>query len=215
LEEITFRRKGSVSILFCPQCGQRLGRKKVEEHERQLCDAEVGGCGFIDYGHFTLGVGGVVLEPGAAGERRVLLIERNIEPNRGGWTIPGGYVERDETAEQAVIREVEEETGLRCKLVGLAGYRNRADPDMNTSYVVFLLEAIGGKLFSEPTVETAQVGFYTLSEMKVMPRLTPLSLEFAVAAVTGSLKILPPKTMPNWNNRPPFTMFMGTEGREG
>jgi ADP-ribose pyrophosphatase YjhB (NUDIX family) len=150
----------------------------------------------------------VVLENEPAGEGRVLLIQRNIEPNRGGWTIPGGYVEKDETAEQAVIREVEEETGLRCKLAGLAGYRNRVDPDMNTSYIVFLLEVIGGGLLLEPTVETAQVGFYTLAEMKAIPRLTPLSLEFAMAALTGRLKILPPKSMPNWNDRPPFTMFM-------
>ena len=197
-----------MQILFCPQCGQRLGLKKLEAHERPVCDAEIGGCGFIDYGHFTLGVGGLVVEADPAGGRRVLLIQRNIEPNRGGWTIPGGYVERDETAEQAVIREVEEETGLRCKLVGLAGYRNRADPEMNTSYVVFLLETIGGQLLLEPTVETAQVGFYTLAEMKAMPRLTPLSLEFAMAALTGRLKILSPKIMPNWNDRPPFTMFM-------
>lgn len=181
----------------------------MEAHERPVCDAEIGGCGFIDYGHFTLGVGGVVVEADRSGERRVLLIQRNIEPNRGGWTIPGGYVERDETAEQAVIREVEEETGLRCALIGLAGYRNRADPDMNTSYVVFLLERTGGDLFSEPTSETAQAGFYTLAELEALPRLTPLSRAFAVAALAGRLKVLHPKTMPNWNDRPPFTLFMG------
>ena len=128
--------------------------------------------------------------------------------DRGGWTIPGGHVERDETAEQAVIREVEEETGLRCSMVGLAGYRNRADADMNTSYVVFLLEAIGGAPYLEPTSETAQVGFYTLDQIKEIPRLTPLSREFAVAALTDRLKILYPKSMPNWNDLPPFTMFM-------
>jgi len=198
-----------MEVVFCPRCGRRLTLKEVEAHERPVCDAEIGGCGFIDYGHFTLGVGGLVVEAGPSGERRVLLIQRNIEPNRGGWTIPGGYVERDETAEEAVIREVEEETGLRCALIGLAGYRNRADPEMNTSYVVFLLERIGGDLFSEPTFETAQVGFYTLAELEALHRLTPLSRAFAAAALAGRLKVLHPKTMPNWNDRPPFTLFMG------
>ena len=198
-----------MEVVFCPRCGRRLTRKEVEAHERPVCDAEIGGCGFIDYGHFTLGVGGLVVEAGPSGERRVLLIQRNIEPNRGGWTIPGGYVERDETAEEAVIREVEEETGLRCGLIGLAGYRNRADPEMNTSYVVFLLERIGGDLFSEPTFETAQVGFYSLAELEALHRLTPLSRAFAAAALAGRLKVLHPKTMPNWNDRPPFTLFMG------
>lgn len=195
--------------VFCPKCGRKLAPKEVEKQERPVCDAEIGGCGFIDYGHFTLGVGGLVIETDPAGGRRVLLIERNIEPNKGGWTIPGGYVEKEETAEQAVVREVEEESGLLCRLVGLAGYRNRVDPDMNTSYVVFLLEAIGGKLLSEPTAEVTRAGFYTLNEIKDLPRLTPLSRAFAVAALTGQLKIFPPKTMPNWNHLPPFTLFIG------
>lgn len=203
-----------MQAIFCPQCGRRLAPKEVEAHERPVCDAEIGGCGFIDYGHFTLGVGGLVVEADPGGERRILLIQRNIEPNRGGWTIPGGYVERDETAEQAVIREVEEETGLQTKLVGLAGYRNRIDPDMHTSYVVFLLEATGGKLLSEPTPEIARAGFYTLAEIEDLSRLTPLSREFALAALTGRLKILPPKTIPNWNDRRPFTMFMGESFNE-
>ncbi len=45
---------------------------------------------------------------------RILLEKRKNEPSRGKWTIPGGLVELGETLEQAVIREVEEETRLVC-----------------------------------------------------------------------------------------------------
>ncbi len=52
-------------------------------------------------------MGAVVLHEG-----RVLLIRRGNEPLRGRWLIPGGTVELGETLEEAVVREVEEETGL-------------------------------------------------------------------------------------------------------
>jgi ADP-ribose pyrophosphatase YjhB (NUDIX family) len=44
--------------------------------------------------------------------RRLLLIRRGQEPHRGLWSLPGGRVEPGETAEQAIVREVHEETGL-------------------------------------------------------------------------------------------------------
>jgi len=54
-----------------------------------------------------VGVGAVVVHEG-----RVLLIRRGKEPLKGRWLIPGGTVELGETLEQAVVREVREETGL-------------------------------------------------------------------------------------------------------
>jgi 8-oxo-dGTP diphosphatase len=43
---------------------------------------------------------------------RLLLVQRGHDPHRGLWSLPGGRIERDESAEQAVVREVREETGL-------------------------------------------------------------------------------------------------------
>lgn len=54
-----------------------------------------------------MGVGGVVLIDG-----RVVLIRRGKEPLRGRWVIPGGTVELGETLHEALVREMEEETGL-------------------------------------------------------------------------------------------------------
>jgi 8-oxo-dGTP diphosphatase len=54
---------------------------------------------------------------------RVLIVRRGTPPMRGIYTLPGGGVELGETLEQAVIREVREETGLAVEPVALAGYR--------------------------------------------------------------------------------------------
>jgi 8-oxo-dGTP diphosphatase len=54
-----------------------------------------------------VGVGGVVLIEG-----RVVLVRRGKEPFRGRWVIPGGTVELGETLQEALVREMQEETGL-------------------------------------------------------------------------------------------------------
>lgn len=139
----------------------------------------------------------------------ILLIQRNQEPNRGYWTLPGGFVESNETADAAVVREVEEETGLHCAIVGLVGFRNRPDPDVNTSYAVFLLQITGGQLITGPTDEIIQSGFYPLAQVQTMKHLTPLSRELAIAALTDRLCILHAVTVPGLHGRPPVTLFMG------
>jgi len=54
-------------------------------------------------------------------DNSVLLVKRNIEPFRGLWSLPGGFVEHDETVEESLAREVKEETGLKVKPTGVAG----------------------------------------------------------------------------------------------
>jgi ADP-ribose pyrophosphatase YjhB (NUDIX family) len=66
------------------------------------------------------GVGAVVLD-----EDRVLLVRRGSPPSQGKWSIPGGLIHLGERIEQAVIREVEEECGLRVRLLGLCGVIDR------------------------------------------------------------------------------------------
>lgn len=65
-----------------------------------------------------LAVGAVVVHDGA-----LLLVRRGHGPAAGEWSVPGGHLERGETMAEAVVRELEEETGLEgvCgKLLGWA-----------------------------------------------------------------------------------------------
>jgi 8-oxo-dGTP diphosphatase len=62
---------------------------------------------------------------------RVLIVRRDRPPSHGLYTLPGGGVELGETLEQAVIREVREETGLDIEPLALAGYRQVITRDPN------------------------------------------------------------------------------------
>jgi mutator protein MutT len=57
-----------------------------------------------------VGVGAIILHEG-----KILLEKRKSAPGKGKWSVPGGLVELGESVEQAVIREVKEETGLKVE----------------------------------------------------------------------------------------------------
>lgn len=57
-----------------------------------------------------------------------MLIKRGAEPGRGLWSLPGGRVEPDETDDEAVVRELREETGLDVRPGELVGSVRRAAP---------------------------------------------------------------------------------------
>ena len=63
---------------------------------------------------------------------RLLLIQRGHEPETGRWSLPGGRVEPGETDQQAVVREVREETGLSVACGELVGEVSRPWPDGRT-----------------------------------------------------------------------------------
>jgi 8-oxo-dGTP diphosphatase len=60
---------------------------------------------------------------------RVLLVRRGREPFEGRWALPGGFVERGERLEDAVLRELLEETGAVGTVSGIVGAYSRPDRD--------------------------------------------------------------------------------------
>ena len=62
-------------------------------------------------------------------EPKVLLIQRAIEPYKGCWAFPGGFMNMDETTEQCAIRELEEETGLKLDTMHQIGAYSKVDRD--------------------------------------------------------------------------------------
>ncbi|MFZ5618625.1 MAG: NUDIX domain-containing protein [Pseudomonadota bacterium] len=75
-----------------------------DDRERDVC----GHCGFIDYRNPRIVVGSVLSFGGA-----ILLCRRAIEPRRGFWTLPAGYLELGESIEDGAMREAFEEARVR------------------------------------------------------------------------------------------------------
>ena len=81
-------------------------------------------------------------------EKKILLIKRKNKPFKGNWALPGGFVEYGEKVEDAVIREIYEETSLKtkvCEIVGIYSDPNR-DPRGHVVSVVYILEELAGNI---------------------------------------------------------------------
>jgi len=100
--------------------------------------------------------GGVILRPGEEGYE-VCVVHR---PRYGDWTLPKGKLEPDETFEEAALREVEEETGLRCELGAELASTHYADGKGRPKIVRYwLMEVVGGEF--EPGDEVDELRWMT------------------------------------------------------
>lgn len=113
--------------------------------------------------YIRLAVDGIVPYRGG-----IVLIRRKNEPFKGFYALPGGFVEYGEKVEDAIVREVREETGLKCevrKLVGVYSDPER-DPRGHVVSICFLMKVLAGSLKAES--DAADVKVFKLSEL---PRL--------------------------------------------
>ncbi len=88
-----------------------------------------------------LTVDGIIIK-----NKMILLIKRGNEPFQGQWALPGGFVEYGETTEQAVIREIHEETGIRGTIHKILGVYSdpKRDPRGHTISIVYLMSISRG-----------------------------------------------------------------------
>lgn len=110
--------------------------------------------------------GGVVFRMTREGVTEIAVIHR---PAYDDWTLPKGKMEPDETPEDCALREVREETGLRCELlrpVGCTAYVDRRGRDKVACY--WLMEAIGGRF--KPGVEVDRLVWLRVAD--AVERLT-------------------------------------------
>jgi 8-oxo-dGTP diphosphatase len=95
-------------------------------------------------------------------ERELLLVLRKNEPYARMWAPPGGTIEKGETPQQAVVREVQEETALEVVVKRKIG-RKLDIPEHSLSIDVFELEYISGK--ANAGGDAAAVGFFQRREL--------------------------------------------------
>ena len=152
---------------------------------------------------YNIGVGGAVVR-----DHRLLLVRRASRHGRGNWQLPGGFIEPDETIEQAVVREVEEEAGVVGEVEAVLGLRSRYDPESgNGMYVILLLRPVRGEPIADGR-EVDHAAYLSLDEIRKLSPLPPVNWEIAQRVLSPDRCLLAPKPLTNLNGAK-FTLFVG------
>lgn len=142
---------------YCTECGGKLSYRLIEGRERVVCL----NCGKIYYQNPLPVVAGVVTKKN---EKVIGLIKRAIEPGKGKWALPGGFIEIDENPQDALIREVKEEIGIKGKIQGLIGvYGDKSKTYDKIIVIGYQFLTLSDKYNLGKEVE--EFKFFTLSQM--------------------------------------------------
>ena len=147
--------------------------------------------------HWDVGVTGAVVRDG-----KVLYVRRNYEPHKGTWTLPGGYAEHTETLDEAVLRELREETGIEARVLGVVGVRSRWGEAGGGVLVIFRCELVSG----EPQADNYEISaaeFFDADQIAALMQVFPLSREIGLRVLRDSTVGLieteiPPTTSAQW-----------------
>ena len=144
-------------FIYCPFCGNntKMITKIINGEKRRVCPE----CGFIQYKNPLPSVAVVGVK-----NNQLLLIKRGIEPYKGTWAIPSGFIEEYETPEQAALRELKEETGLRGEIKNLVGvFREKSKMYGSVLIIVYEVNLKEGIPVSGDDAE--EVRFYTIDSL--------------------------------------------------
>jgi ADP-ribose pyrophosphatase YjhB (NUDIX family) len=121
----------------CPKCGSLLESRTLKETEapRLVCSS----CAFVFYLDPKVAACAVLLLDGG-----IVLLRRAIEPQKGKWVFPGGFVDRGESVQDAAVRETLEEVNLKVSLTGILDVYSFTGQEVVV--VVFAADVIGGTL---------------------------------------------------------------------
>jgi 8-oxo-dGTP diphosphatase len=139
---------------YCPRCRTEMVDREVFGRVRRVCPS----CRFIQF--IDPKVGAAVL---AEREGQVLLIQRKMDPAKGSWCLPGGFMEMGETPQEAAIRECKEETGLNVEITGLIDVYYYEDYRGSGVSIMYKGKVIGGVI--QPGDDAEAVDFFSPDEL--------------------------------------------------
>jgi 8-oxo-dGTP diphosphatase len=160
---------------FCIYCGGPIIKKTEDQVLRDCCS----NCHCFFYDN-PLPVVSTIVDD----SRQILLVKRDRAPFKGHWCLPTGFAESGENIEDAALRELQEETGLKgriTRLLDVDSYKSRFYGDL--LFLTFVVEKSGGKLSAGD--DSVQARFWPINEI---PPLAFRSNRRALAAYIKSKK---------------------------
>jgi ADP-ribose pyrophosphatase YjhB (NUDIX family) len=143
---------------YCLNCGHRLEKQKIENRVRDICLD----CGWVNYVQLKVTAGVLVVQ-----NSKLLLVQRAIDPWKGYWYLPAGYVESDENPIHAAEREAREETGFEIhaeKILEIYFYND--DPRGNGLLILYSGRIKSGKIMINK--EAKAIKFFYPEEIKTL-----------------------------------------------
>lgn len=159
----------SRSVAACPHCAT------VEERPL-VCER----CGWRWYAN-PLPAAAVLLERGSAeDEPSILLLRRAVDPGRGAWDLPAGFLDAGESFEEAARREAQEESGIEVELIALLGVYH--SPAANAVSAVYRARAVNPGAAVRLDFESSDHAWVPRSEVSGwLPRIAFSSMAAAIA----------------------------------
>lgn len=144
---------------YCPICGDSLGPQFDGERHQPHCER----CGRFYYRNPVPAVCCFVTRNG-----ELLLGQRGVDPCRGEWALPGGFMELGETTEEAVARELYEETGLEAEGLRLVGVSTQQNP-INGAVTVLGYAVESWRGHPKPGSDVTDLRFFPVAERPLLP----------------------------------------------
>lgn len=143
---------------YCPFCSRELEQRLEEEKKRKWCPD----CKWTYYPYVNCAVGAIIIQ-----DNKVLLVKRNREPHLGKWVFPAGFVDYGEHPEETLVREVQEETGLKVVKYELIDIlQNPDDPRATGHYGIFYkVTETEGTISNSDESENQSVNWFNMGEL--------------------------------------------------
>ncbi len=136
---------------YCCYCGRGLSSKMWEGRVRLFC----GHCNLPIYENPIPAACVMVIDK----SERILLVKRSVNPKKGMWCLPGGYMELGETPKQTALRELKEETGLDGAVARLFGADSNSSSIYHTvALICYLVKKYKG--IPEPGDDACDAQFF-------------------------------------------------------
>jgi ADP-ribose pyrophosphatase YjhB (NUDIX family) len=141
---------------FCYYCGEQLIEKSFQERMHKYCQT----CDRIHYENPLPAVAALVVNH----DNQLLLVKRSVEPAKGEWCLPGGFIETDESIEEAALRELEEETGIKGTIVSLVDFFSQRSLHHGTLIIFgYRVNIVGGELMAGDDAQ--EVDFFAFDNL--------------------------------------------------